>query len=521
MNGTPVLSNMQQQSGLACYCQGSRTCRYVDSALGRFSGKMGNFFVGFDCAFRNSVSGRIVFSINQNLSHWINGSFFAYWFIGFFNLVMVPGGQPITEGTFLGMVLALGVIAPTGIQLICFAIFLFLLLWRRSIASSLNSGRVALRGSTVKSGIDNANNAGTWVLLPYQLLFPCLILLVFAAGATISSVVPRRSIMSFVLWCFYALIFAIGFDVAFRGEEDKVIWPLLTGVTFSGMVGIYQHLTGWQSRKAWLDAKFEDEIARVVGTFTNPTFFAEMIGLVLPLILALLIKNRSLRDKTLLLIYALIQGVALVLTWSRGAWLGFIASFAIMAVLFDKRLLLVGLAVALIGVTLAPPVFLDRFLSSFSLEDSSNSYRVFIWRGSLALLRDNLFRGIGLGAESFAQMYPEYMIIQTPAPHAHSTYLQMLIELGLCGFVVLMWLLFVCAWYSLSAIFTEKGHGVKKWVCIGTLSGVVAAVAGHMIQALIEHTWYNPQVTAVFWAWVGIAMGISLRPRPSRPEEAN
>jgi len=41
------------------------------------------------------------------------------------------------------------------------------------------------------------------------------------------------------------------------------------------------------------------------------------------------------------------------------------------------------------------------------------------------------------------------------------------------------------------------------------LAGVVAAVGGHMLQGFVEHTWYNPQVTVVFWAWVGMAAGIS------------
>jgi putative inorganic carbon (HCO3(-)) transporter len=479
--------------------QGSQAYRSIESATRRLDSIICAFFSWFDCVFHHSLIGEGVLYLGQKGATWVSSSFFAKWSGWFLRLLFTPCNQPVTEGTFFGIILALGAFVSTDMQILSFAVFLFILLWRRVTLEQCGSPLAHL---------------------PFQLVLPFMFLFLFIAGATVSSVAPGQSLMNFVLWCFNGLVFLVAFDTASRGREDSVIWPFLTGVTLSSMVGIYQHLSGWQPPRSWLDAKFEDEIVRVVGTFRNPTFFAEMIGLALPLSLALLIKNKSLRDKVVLLVYVLIQGTALVLTWSRGAWLGFIASLAIMAVLFDKRLLIVGLGLAIAGVIVAPPVLVERLLSSFTLDDSSNSYRLFIWRGSIALLRDNLFRGVGLGAESFVQIYPEYMIIQTPAPHAHSTYLQMLIELGLCGFLVLMWLLLACPWYAMAALFAEKGRGFERWAYTGVLSGVVGAAAGHMLQGVVEHTWYNPQITAIFWAWLGVAVGVSCALRSRGPGEA-
>lgn len=464
--------------------QASCTYRLFQTAGRGFHRAINMFFAWFDTAFRHSACGRTVLGAREIFANWAPQSLG----IRLLKLLLVPHGSPVTQGTFLGIVLGLGPFLPTEMQIICFAFFLFLWLWWRWAHTASGDG----------------------LHLPFSVMLPLVLLFLFIAGAAVSSVVPRRSLMNLVLWCFYGLVFAVAFDMARRGEEDTIVWPLLTGVTFSSMVGIYQYLSGWQAtRSSWLDERFQDEITRVVGTFDNPTFFAEMIGLALPLTLALLIRNKSFRDKGVLLVYSGIQGVALILTWSRGAWLGFFASFGMLAVLFDKRLLLVGLVAAMVAVVAAPPVIVERLLSSFSLEDSSNSYRVFIWRGSLALLKEYLFRGVGLGADSFAQVYPEYMIVQTPAPHAHSTYLQMLIELGLLGFLALMWLLVTCGWQALRALFTHKGKTFERWARVGVLAGVVAAVGGHMLQGFVEHTWYNPQVTVVFWAWVGMAAGIS------------
>ena len=158
--------------------------------------------------------------------------------------------------------------------------------------------------------------------------------------------------------------------------------------------------------RSWLDERFEEDIVRYVGTFTNPTFFAEMLGLALPLTAALLLKKRDWRDRLVLLAFLGVQGIGMILSFSRGAWLGLIVSFAIVAVLYERRLLILGLLVGVLALAVAPPVLVDRLMSSFSLEDSSNSYRVFIWRGSFAMLREYLFRGVGLGAEAFSHVYP-------------------------------------------------------------------------------------------------------------------
>ncbi|HHT85423.1 MAG: O-antigen ligase family protein [Bacillota bacterium] len=487
----------------------SFTHRLLGAVSKRIDHALGVFFAWFDNAFRHSICGRAVLDLNERFARWIPAS------VGVrcLKLLVASHGRHVTAGTFLGIVLGLGAFLPTEIQLVCFALFLFLYLWWRwgskNSVVSLRLGEFPGPGEAPRSA-GGSGNGRIWFHLPFKVVLPLVVLFMFIAGAAVSSVIPRRSLMNLVLWCSYGLVFAAALDMSSRGEEDSIIWPFLTGVTLSSMIGIYQYLSGWQAtRSSWLDEKFQDEITRVIGTFDNPTFFAEMIGLALPVTLALLIRNKSFLDKGILLVYAAIQGAALVLTWSRGAWLGFIASFALLAVLFDKRLMLVGLIAAMLAVIVAPPVLVERLLSSFSLEDSSNSYRVFIWRGSLALLREHIFRGVGLGADSFAQVYPEYMIIQTPAPHAHSTYLQMLIELGLCGFLALIWLLLVCGWQSLRVLFTQKGVGFERWARVGVLSGVVAAVGGHMLQGLVEHTWYNPQITVVFWAWTGVAVGIS------------
>ncbi len=466
------------------------------------------FFLWFDAAFKNSIAGRVLLAVLETGQSWAQSSTAATVFGWVMHLCLVPSGGTFEEGTFLGIVLVLGVLLPTEIQILAFLLFLFAVLWRRSVKWERTHGGASCehKDGRTTQGFRNDN---VLPILPFHLQLPFIILFLFVVGAAISSVVPQESMKNLIFWCIGGVVFLFAFDTSRKGGAESIVWPVLAGAAVSSLVGIYQYFTGWQTPSAWVDIKFEDELVRIVGTFTNPNYFAEMLGLALPLALALLVRNKSLRDKSILLLYSGLAAIALVLTWSRGAWLGFMASFALMAIFFDKRLLVLGLIVGVAVLAFAPSIVTERLLSSFSFEDSSNAYRVSVWRGSLALLRDHLFRGIGLGAIAFSEIYPEYMIIQTPSLHSHSLYIQMLIELGFLGFVALTWFLIASVWYSLGSLRVVKGKGIERWTYTGILVGCMSALAGHLIQGVIEYTWYNPQVMLTFWAWLGISAGIA------------
>lgn len=451
------------------------------------------FFRWFDAAYKESAFGRFMGKASGKARVLAASSYAVKAGTWFIHLAAAPKGKPITEATFLGFVLGLGVIMPTPVQLVLFSSYLFIVIWRRSTSEDV-----------------------LLIRPPFSVLFPFLLLALFLFGATVTSVVPRKSALSLALWAFNGLAFLLAFDFCARGEGESLLWPFLSLVTFSGLVGLYQHFSGWMPPQSWLDTKFEDDIVRVVGTFKNPTFFAEMLGLALPVTLALLLKKSNWRDHFLLAGFAGIQGAAMLFTWSRGGWLGLLVSAALLALLFDRRLFLVGLLVAALAFSFGPSVLRNRLLSSFTLDDSSNNYRVFIWRGSISLIREYLFRGVGLGAESFVQTYPEHMIVQTPAPHAHCTFLQVLIELGLWGFLTLLWLLGTCVWLALSEIGKRKETGLLRWTRVAGCSGVLAVLGGHGVHGLVEHTWYDPQITVGFWAWAGAAAGLALYLRSER-----
>ena len=63
-------------------------------------------------------------------------------------------------------------------------------------------------------------------------------------------------------------------------------------------------------------------------------------------------------------------------------------------------------------------------------------------------------------------MYPEYQIIQTPTPHAHSTFLEFLIEVGLFGFAAMACLFWLWLRDAFDVVLAQKDALVpagRRW----------------------------------------------------------
>ena len=96
-----------------------------------------------------------------------------------------------------------------------------------------------------------------------------------------------------------------------------------------------------------------------------------------------------------------ITALALVLTFSRGCYLGILLSMMMLLLFIDKRFVILGIVGLILLPFVVPTTILDRFLSIGNVADSSTSYRVYIWLGTAAMLKDYFFTGIGLGVTSF------------------------------------------------------------------------------------------------------------------------
>ena len=194
--------------------------------------------------------------------------------------------------------------------------------------------------------------------------------------------------------------------------------------------------------------------------------------------------------------------IALIMTHSRGSWLGFILAIFIFFILIDRRLLVAGAFGALTLPVLLPTAVTSRFISIGNLQDTSTAYRLSIWLGSLKIIRDFWPSGIGLGSEAFTRIYPRYALSGAAyALHAHNIYIQLIVEMGIIGFMAFIILLVMYYKKILSSYYKAQNYYLST-LMVGLCSGLT----GYLFQGLVDNIWYNYRVVFIFWIFISLGI---------------
>ncbi|MFQ5883315.1 MAG: tetratricopeptide repeat protein [Candidatus Methylomirabilales bacterium] len=243
--------------------------------------------------------------------------------------------------------------------------------------------------------------------------------------------------------------------------------------------------------------------------FGNTNYGSAYLLTVIPFSLALYLNatrqwERTLWGTTLFLAMALVT-----LSMVRGAWVSiWIGIWLLVKVSFHRDrspgilqsssrlpqvapLLLLGSAV-LVAYALWPlclpglPSFGERMSTFLDPGASSLQWRLAVWKGTLRMIRDHFWTGVGVGNFALAFVpYRSAITYQHPTvqpEHAHNEYLNLWAELGPLGLLVFLWLavrIIRLGWHL------AKGPGERRGVLAGVLGGLAASAAyGNLFYVL-------------------------------------
>ncbi|MEL7332674.1 MAG: IctB family putative bicarbonate transporter [Cyanobacteria bacterium J06560_2] len=300
-------------------------------------------------------------------------------------------------------------------------------------------------------------------------------------------------------------------------RSGLVLVYLLTALVVS-VYGLRQWFFGAEALATWVDPESNMAGAtRVYSYLRNPNLLA---GYLMPAVsfgaMAVFVWPKWL-PKLLALIMTLTSSACLILTLSRGGWLGFVAMGFLMMVLMVywvgpklppvwRRLalpLLLGTSalVVVAAVVVVPPVR-ERVMSIFAMRaDSSNNFRLNVYAAVFDMIRARPMVGIGPGNDAFNLIYPLYQRPNYTALSAYSIYFETLVEGGvvaMLGFVWMLGLTFQQGWAQLSRLrWTMTPDGL--W-----LIAALGAVAGLLVQGAFDTVWYRPQLSTLWWMLLGI-----------------
>ena len=331
-------------------------------------------------------------------------------------------------------------------------------------------------------------------------------IIIFIAVYLVAAVTSFAPVKSFSIWAIYFVFMAVYFVIINSVNTKKLLNNLLTCFVISGFLvclyGVAQYLFGWDTTQAWMDEEmFTDIKMRIYSTLGNPNVLGEYILLVLPVSIGLMWTRRSAAAKIVYAGISALMFAALILTFSRGCWIGLLVAAAIFITFAAGKLWGFGLLALPIIPMVLPESIINRFMSIGDMEDSSTSYRVYIWMGTLAMMKDFWISGIGMGQEAFTQVYPFYSYNAIVAPHSHNLFLQILVESGVAGIAVFLLVVFL----FLRRIMTGYQIGGKGNQLSTIMTAIAAGVCGFLMQGMFDNCFYNYRVMLVFWCV--IAMG--------------
>lgn len=339
------------------------------------------------------------------------------------------------------------------------------------------------------------------------------------ALATALSPVKAAALQGLVKLTLNLLVFLLMARVLRRplARNGLVLALLLTSLPVAGY-GLRQYIFGADALATWVDPTSAlANTTRVYSYLGNPNLLG---GYLIPMVglsaVAIFAWPRWI-PKLLALLLVGINTVCLILTLSRGAWIGFVVGgFLLLALLihfwsirftpFWRRwampLLLGSAAAVMVLGVLAVESLRDRVMSMFvGRQDSSNNFRLNVWAAVVEMIKDRPILGIGPGNDAFNAIYPLYQRPRYTALSAYSIFLETAVEAGIIGFSVFIWLLVVTfhqAWVQIQRM-RRTQESQAYW-----LMGAIASQAGMLCHGLVDTIWYRPQVSTLWWLMMAI-----------------
>lgn len=391
---------------------------------------------------------------------------------------------------------------------------------------ALTSGQIVLILTTA-AWLGRGLLRGRIVLPRTPLNAPLLLFLGLAAYSLRDAVAPVDGFLELIKWLQIALVLWIVLDLAREYPAPTMLRLTLALLIFVGVVqavwGIYQFALRGDGPGHF---RIVGNLFRATGSFQQPNPFGGFLSICLslsigaaigligerldgrrPTLRAIAHALRSDRLAAFAVAAAVIIAGGLIGSWSRGAWLNFLASLAVLLFLLPRGLrrrltYTGGLVVALLAVQvlgLMPTAVEERlfgFLGDFRLTEdlrtaavTPQNYavmeRLAHWEAALGMARSDLWTGVGFG--NYDARYDEFRLPywREPLGHAHNYYLNLLAETGVGGLLLYLLLWGVVLWQTLRVV--RRPAPLPRGVALG----LTAAWCGMAVHHLLDNLYVN------------------------------
>lgn len=294
--------------------------------------------------------------------------------------------------------------------------------------------------------------------------------------------------------------------------------------------GIRQAIHGADALATWVDPESPlSQSTRVYSFLGNPNLLAGYLMPAVWLSFSAIFAWKRWLPKVLAIVMFGVNTACLLLTQSRGGWLGLVVAALVLVVLlrywwsaylprflrlWALPLVFGGLAgILVLGFIFVTP-FRYRIGSIFAGSgDSSNAFRLNVWRSVIEMIRDRPILGFGPGDLVFKRIYPLYAAARFSALSAYSVLLEIAVESGVIGLTAFLWLLMVT--------FTQGFLQLRRLRAIADadgfwLIGAITTMAGMLGHGIVDTVWYRPEVSVLWWLSVALVASYYVSPTEAK-----
>ncbi len=295
------------------------------------------------------------------------------------------------------------------------------------------------------------------------------------------------------------LLFAVIASLRWTRSEIRAAAALFTGV--AGVVAGVSFF-GYFSGEGAIQAQ---EVTRLESYWEGSNILAAFLVSAIPVALGLLLSVRSVEGRLVVLGALLVQPVALVLTYTRGAWLALVGAMGIMLFLLRRWLwiLLAALLAALV-VAAGPPDLMKRVESIINFEgERSATNRLVLWPKLVSLIAAQPVFGYGFGG--FRVLFSRQ--VEFYSGHAHNFLMDFALAIGIPGLLLVLLVIGYVLRYALVTALEAHGRLRDAPLLIGLGIGSMSMLAAGMVDGSIP-IW--PELAHAFWFLLALTYAMTL-----------
>ncbi len=337
---------------------------------------------------------------------------------------------------------------------------------------------------------------------------PVAFFLVFCLISSISSVFWRQSLPNFLTKTLeWFIVYFLVIEV-FRNKRHIHIVLILFIIT-SLATALDSIIQAYVTHKDLFLGHSIASGGRPTAAFKTSNGLGGYLTVAIPSIFAaIFFKDKNLRYPILISGIFLSLMWSMILTFSRGAWIGTLLGGMLMLFVFffhrQKAKLYLSLGLLLV-------IVFFYLLLGFILAGSSSSdlldrfttilWRADIWRDSIPMIKDNLLFGHGIN--TYMQLFEAYRTDLGGAnpTYAHNCYIQLSAETGIVGLSAFSWIIVELFRESIICLDRYWANNYNLTIlAMGLLSGIFA----FLVHSFFDTHFYSLQLSVYLWFMIGL-----------------